>query len=102
RRSTARGREWRVDEACSVPAPVRSSPVRGSRRISDAPRAGVRAGACADFALVDLEAPWIVDADALQSKSKNAAIEGRKLQGKVEACFVNGQSVFDSKMETTK
>ena len=54
------------------------------------------------LALVDLEAPWIVDADALKSKSKNAAIEGRKLQGKVEACFVNGHSVFDSKMDTTK
>jgi dihydroorotase len=62
----------------------------------------LRAGAPADFALVDLEAPWIVDADALKSKSKNAAIEGRKLQGKVEACFVNGHSVFDSKMDTTK
>ncbi|MEC8291641.1 MAG: amidohydrolase family protein, partial [Pseudomonadota bacterium] len=71
-------------------------------RLLDIDGGTLRAGVCADFALVDLEAPWIVDADALQSKSKNAAIEGRKLQGKVEACFVNGQSVFDSKMEIKK
>ncbi|MEC8177827.1 MAG: amidohydrolase family protein, partial [Pseudomonadota bacterium] len=71
-------------------------------RLLDIDGGTLRAGTCADFALVDLEAPWIVNADALQSKSKNAAIEGRKLQGKVEACFVNGQSVFDSKMEIKK
>ena len=62
----------------------------------------IKPGSAADFSLVDMDAPWIVDAEALKSKSKNAAIEGRKLQGRVEACFVNGQSIFDSKMETIK
>ena len=62
----------------------------------------IKPGSAADFSLVDMDAPWIVDAEALKSKSKNAAIEGRKLQGRVEACFVNGQTIFDSKMETIK
>ncbi|MFW2437451.1 MAG: dihydroorotase [Parvibaculales bacterium] len=55
----------------------------------------LEAGNKADFALVDLDAPWIVDADNLRSKSKNAAIDGRKLQGVVEACYVSGTRVFD-------
>lgn len=48
----------------------------------------------ADCALVDFEVPWVVDADALTSKSKNTAIEGRKLQGRVLRCFVNGDEIF--------
>jgi len=55
----------------------------------------LEAGNKADFSLVDLDAPWIVDADNLRSKSKNAAIDGRKLQGVVEACYVSGKRVFD-------
>ncbi len=53
------------------------------------------AGNKADFALVDLEAPWVVNADRLRSKSQNSAIEGRKVQGVVEACYVSGKRVFD-------
>jgi dihydroorotase len=53
------------------------------------------AGNKADFALVDLEAPWVVNADRLRSKSQNSAIEGRKVQGVVEACYVSGKCVFD-------
>ena len=33
-------------------------------------------------------------ADKLKSKSKNTAIEGRKLQGKVLMTFLNGELVF--------
>ena len=55
----------------------------------------LEAGRKADFSLVNLDAPWIVDADNLRSKSKNAAIDGRKLQGVVEACYVSGKRVFD-------
>ena len=55
----------------------------------------LEAGRKADFSLLNLDAPWIVDADHLRSKSKNAAIDGRKLQGIVEACYVSGKRVFD-------
>ncbi len=51
--------------------------------------------AAADFAVVDLDAPWVVDADHLRSKSQNAAIEGRKVQGVINSCYVDGSLVFD-------
>ena len=71
-------------------------------RLLDIDGGTVPPGARAEFAPVDSEAPRTVAAAALKSNTKNAAIEGRKLQGKVEACFVNGHSVYDSKTETTK
>ena len=52
------------------------------------------AGQPADFNLVDLETPWSVQAENLKSKSKNAAIEGRKLQGRVMQTFVQGHQIF--------
>ena len=52
-------------------------------------------GANADFAIADLDAPWVVDADALRSKSQNAAIDKRKVQGQVVACYVGGKAVFE-------
>ena len=55
----------------------------------------LEAGRKADFSLVDLEAPWVVNADNLRSKSQNAAIDGRKVQGVVEACYVSGHRIFD-------
>ena len=52
-------------------------------------------GARADFAIADLEAPWVVNADTLRSKSQNAAIDKRKVQGQVHACYVDGKAVFE-------
>jgi dihydroorotase len=52
-------------------------------------------GSDGDICILDLEAPWVVQADKLKSKSKNTAIEGRKLQGKVLMTFLNGQLVFN-------
>jgi dihydroorotase len=51
-------------------------------------------GAAADLTLLDLDAPWIIDADDLASKSKNAVLEGRRVQGRVEATFVAGKCVY--------
>lgn len=48
----------------------------------------------ADLILIDIDAPWIVDADNLHSRSRNAAIEGRKVQGKVTETIVSGKTVF--------
>mgnify|MGYP001403230996 FL=1 len=50
----------------------------------------------ADLALIDIDAPWIVDADNLHSRSRNAAIEGRKVQGKVLKTIVSGKTVFEN------
>ena len=48
-------------------------------------------GSDGDICIFDLETPWAVKADNLKSKSKNTAIEGRKLQGRVLMTFLNGQ-----------
>ena len=48
----------------------------------------------ADFCIVDIDKPWIVKKENLVSKSKNTAIEGKKLQGKVTNTFVNGVELF--------
>ena len=52
-------------------------------------------GDAADFTLVDLGEPWIVAADALRSKSQNAAIDRRKVQGRVYATYGYGEAVFE-------
>ena len=53
-------------------------------------------GADADICIFDLEKPWVVKAENLKSKSKNTAIENRKLQGKVLKTFLGGELVFDN------
>ena len=52
-------------------------------------------GSDGDICVLDLDAPWVVKAEKLKSKSKNTAIEGRKLQGKVLMTFLNGELVFN-------
>ena len=61
---------------------------------------GINAGSLekgmpADITVIDLEKPWVVKRDQMQSKSKNTAIEDKKLQGKVEKTFLNGKLVFE-------
>ena len=57
----------------------------------------LKKGSDADICVFDLDKPWAVKGDDLKSKSKNTAIEGRKLQGKVFMTFLNGDLVFKSK-----
>ena len=52
-------------------------------------------GSDGDICVLDLDAPWMVEAEKLKSKSKNTAIEGRKLQGKILMTFLNGELVFN-------
>jgi len=52
-------------------------------------------GSEADIAIFDLEKPWVFKRENILSKSKNTAIENRKLQGKVERTFINGKLVFE-------
>ena len=56
----------------------------------------LKQGADADICIFDLEKPWVVKAENLKSKSKNTAIENRKLQGKVEMTFLNGELLYSS------
>ena len=56
----------------------------------------LKKGSDADICVFDLDKPWVVNGDNLKSKSKNTAIEGRKLQGKVFMTFLNGDLVFKS------
>lgn len=51
-------------------------------------------GSEADITVFDLEKPWVINKENIKSKSKNTAIEKRKLQGKVEKTFINGKLVF--------
>tara|TARA_B100000686_G_scaffold140136_1_gene147609 strand:+ start:17 stop:1306 length:1290 start_codon:yes stop_codon:yes gene_type:complete len=52
-------------------------------------------GSDGDICVLDLDKPWAVKAEKLKSKSKNTAIEGRNLQGKVLMTFLNGELVFN-------
>ena len=51
----------------------------------------------ADIAVFDLNKPWILKRENMKSNSKNTAIENKKLQGKVEMTFLNGNLVFENK-----
>ena len=56
----------------------------------------LKKGADADICVFDLEKPWAVEAEQLKSKSKNTAIEGRNLQGKVLMTYLNGELVYSN------
>ncbi|MCA3751581.1 MAG: dihydroorotase, partial [Phenylobacterium sp.] len=44
--------------------------------------------------LCDLNAPLVVDPDALKSRSRNTPFDGRRLQGVVQRTLVAGRVVF--------
>lgn len=58
------------------------------------PGGTLRPGASADLALVDLDEPWIVQEQAIRSRSKNTCFEGARLQGRVLQTMVAGRTVF--------
>lgn len=53
----------------------------------------LEAGAPADFALLDLEERWQVQAETLQSRSQNSPFLGRSLRGRVVATVYRGKLV---------
>ena len=55
-------------------------------------------GAPADLVLFDPDAPVIVDAARLVSKSKNSPFDGRRLQGRVQRTVVGGRTVYDAQL----
>ena len=56
-------------------------------------------GAPADLVLVDLDAPVVIDADRLLSKSKNSPFDGRRLQGRVLLTMVGGRAVHTAEAD---
>ncbi len=61
----------------------------------DLPAGRLAVGAPADLVLCDLDAPRLIDAADLVSKSKNSAFDGRRLQGEVLMTVVDGRVVFE-------
>lgn len=54
----------------------------------------LRPGTRADLAVVDIDAPWLVDESRIVSRSKNSCFEGARFQGKVLQTMVAGRTVF--------
>jgi len=52
-------------------------------RMIGLPAGRLAAGTPADLVLCDINAPVVIDADKLLSKSKNSPFDGRSLQGRV-------------------
>ncbi|XSG82354.1 MAG: dihydroorotase [Methyloligella sp. ZOD6] len=52
-------------------------------------------GAPADLVLIDLETPWVVDPEALRSKSKNTPFDQARLEGRPVATLVAGRIVYN-------
>jgi dihydroorotase len=64
-------------------------------RLFDLPGGTLKPGAAADFAVVDLDMPWIVKERDIVSRSKNTCFEDARLQGKVLQTWVAGRMVFE-------
>jgi dihydroorotase len=58
------------------------------------PSGQIAAGAPADLILVDLERPWICEAEKLHSRSKNTPFEGARFEGRVLMTLVGGRTVY--------
>ena len=52
-------------------------------------------GAPADLIVVDPDVPWVCDAEALRSRSKNTPFEGARFQGRVLRTVVAGRTVYE-------
>ena len=63
-------------------------------RILKIEKGTLKKGSDADICVIDLNKPWVVKAENLKSKSKNTAIEDKKLQGKVLMTFLKGELAF--------
>lgn len=58
------------------------------------PGGALRVGAPADLIVFDPDAPWVLDAQKLRSKSKNTPFDQARFQGRVIRTVVAGRTVF--------
>ncbi len=63
-------------------------------RILGIPKGTLTPGADADIAIVDPAKEWLVQKEAIVSKSKNSAFLGRRLKGMVEYTIYNGKIAY--------
>ena len=63
-------------------------------KILDINKGNLEKGNDADVCIVDINKPWVVNKNELNSKSKNTPIENRKLQGQVSQTYVKGELAF--------
>ncbi|MGA0545555.1 dihydroorotase [Brevundimonas sp. VNH65] len=66
----------------------------GPASLLSLPAGALSEDAPADLVLFDPNAPVVIDAAALRSKSKNSPFDGRRLQGKVAGTWVGGRRIF--------
>lgn len=53
-------------------------------------------GAPADLILFDPDAPFVLDAEKLRSRSRNTPFDGRRFQGRVKRTLMAGETVFQA------
>jgi len=58
------------------------------------PTGRLEKGAPADLVLFDLNQPWVVDREALRSRSKNSPFDESKMQGRILLTMVAGDIVY--------
>jgi dihydroorotase len=58
----------------------------------------LKKGGPADIVVFDIDRPFKVDSDKLNSKSKNSAFDGRPVQGMVMITMVDGRIVYDGRI----
>jgi len=62
-------------------------------KLLNLPSGRLSADAPADLILFDPDAPFVLDRETLQSKSKNTPFDGARMQGKVLGTWVAGEQV---------
>ena len=59
------------------------------------PGGTLKSGAPADVIVVDMDVPWIIDADELKSKCKNTPFDEARMTGRVARTIVAGRTVYE-------
>lgn len=86
-----------VEEKVLSPAQLVSKMSLNPARILGIDRGTLVQGAVADITLIDPDAEWVVEADKLESKSKNSPFLGRKMKGRAAYTIVGGKIVHKAK-----
>jgi dihydroorotase len=59
------------------------------------PGGTLKSGAPADVIVVDMDVPWLIDADELKSKCKNTPFDEARMTGRVVRTIVAGRTVYE-------
>lgn len=64
-------------------------------RLFSLPGGTLKPQSAADFIIVDLDRPWLVEEASILSKCKNTCFENARMQGRTIKTFVNGQMIYN-------